>query len=45
MGRFYQGVGKGPNDEVKRIEGTNTFFVINLRTYQNTDSMKYVTHQ
>ena len=28
MGRLCQGVGKGPNDKGKRIEGTNTFFVI-----------------
>ena len=25
---MFQGVGKGPNGEGKRIEGTNTFFVI-----------------
>ena len=28
MGRLCQGVGKGPNGKGKRIEGTNTLFVI-----------------
>ena len=28
MGRLYQGVGKGPNGEGKRIEGKNTLFAI-----------------
>ena len=37
MGRLCQGVGKDPNGKGKRIEGTNTFFAINLRTSQKTD--------
>ena len=35
MGRLCQGFGKGPNGKGKRIEGTNTFFVIKFEDIPN----------
>ena len=36
IGGLCQGVGKGENGVGKRVEGTNTFHVIFLKTFQRT---------
>ena len=43
MGRLFQGVGKGKNGLGKRVEGTNTFYVIRFEDI-TTDRMNKICY-